>query len=323
MYDASAGLHRKVLVNDLGGGTVQGGTNLGAGAQVFSSLNGVNLEFRSVIGGEGLAQTQNANDVTVDLDINGLTTENTLDVANDQIAFYDASATAHRKTAIENLRHTNSSGATPHANPTTGDTWYDTDEDILYERVNDGTTDLWIDVSTDGNKSPVHTAASTPPAGATEGDYWYDIDDDILYKRINDGTSDIWIDVSSDGILQTQIATYDASYSAAGTARRAWTTIGTYTVGANDAGVYILSVWAEINENNRDVALRFLVDGTEIAATTGGDYANNASIGGRSPSGFSAVSDALTAGQVVTFQYMHNASTATADATGGFSAVRA
>lgn len=38
------------------------------------------------------------------LDINGLTTQNTVDKANDTIAFYDSSATAVRKTAITNLR---------------------------------------------------------------------------------------------------------------------------------------------------------------------------------------------------------------------------
>lgn len=40
---------------------------------------------------------------TFALDVDGLTTENTLDNSNDQIMFYDASATAHRKVAITAL----------------------------------------------------------------------------------------------------------------------------------------------------------------------------------------------------------------------------
>jgi len=42
-------------------------------------------------------------DATIDLDIDELTEENTLDRTNDVAVFYDASATAHRKTALSNF----------------------------------------------------------------------------------------------------------------------------------------------------------------------------------------------------------------------------
>ena len=78
-----------------------GATNLGAGSQIFSAVNSGSIELRSIVGGEGLAATQNANDITLDLDINGLTAEAGVDTAADQLAFYDASAGAIRKASFD------------------------------------------------------------------------------------------------------------------------------------------------------------------------------------------------------------------------------
>ncbi|MFG6500131.1 hypothetical protein [Sulfitobacter sp. 1A15106] len=35
----------------------------------------------------------------------------------------------------------------PPAAPNVGDTWYDSDDDILYKRTNDGTSDIWLQVA--------------------------------------------------------------------------------------------------------------------------------------------------------------------------------
>ena len=54
-------------------------------------------------------------------------------------------------------RHT--SQTAPHAGPRIGDTWYDTAGDALYYRINDGTNDIWIDVSTPGGVVPTAPVA--------------------------------------------------------------------------------------------------------------------------------------------------------------------
>ncbi len=41
----------------------------------------------------------------------------------------------------------NTSGSTPPANPTVGDTWYDTDNDTLLRYINDGDSNQWVDLS--------------------------------------------------------------------------------------------------------------------------------------------------------------------------------
>lgn len=78
-------------------------SNLGAGAQVFTTKSGVDLPFRSIIGGTGLSQTQNTNDITLDLDVNSLISEASVDGAADYVIIYDASVGAHRKVLLDNL----------------------------------------------------------------------------------------------------------------------------------------------------------------------------------------------------------------------------
>ena len=49
------------------GGTITGGTNLGAsGSSVFAQVNGANMEFRKLIAGTNITLTENTNDITID-----------------------------------------------------------------------------------------------------------------------------------------------------------------------------------------------------------------------------------------------------------------
>jgi len=55
-------------------------------------------------GGEGISAGGDLTaSRTLDLDFSGLTQETTLDLANDAVAFYDASASAHRKVPLQNF----------------------------------------------------------------------------------------------------------------------------------------------------------------------------------------------------------------------------
>jgi hypothetical protein len=44
---------------------ITGGQNVGSGAQLFKDINGPDLRFRSIIGGNGITATQNADDITL------------------------------------------------------------------------------------------------------------------------------------------------------------------------------------------------------------------------------------------------------------------
>jgi len=57
-----------------GGGEANTGTNIGTGAGVYAGKVTTVLQFRSLIGTAPIVATQNANDITFDLDINSLTT---------------------------------------------------------------------------------------------------------------------------------------------------------------------------------------------------------------------------------------------------------
>lgn len=110
--------------NILAGFGASGGGGGGGGA--VTSVNGatgavtvapVNSQFlvlaadgtltseRVFTAGDGIQVTDNGagNTFEVSLDIDGLTTENTIDTATDTIAFYDASAGVERKTALANI----------------------------------------------------------------------------------------------------------------------------------------------------------------------------------------------------------------------------
>lgn len=58
---------------------------------------------------------------------------------------YSFSSVSNSWTRISSGRFT--AAATGPSNPAAGDHWYNTSEDILYEWINDGTTNYWIDIS--------------------------------------------------------------------------------------------------------------------------------------------------------------------------------
>lgn len=60
-----------------GSGEVNTGTNLGTGAGVYAGKSATVLQFRSLIGTAPIVATENANDITFDLDITNLTTIST------------------------------------------------------------------------------------------------------------------------------------------------------------------------------------------------------------------------------------------------------
>ena len=77
-------------------------------ANLESTLDLQNLaNAPTLTAGEGLSYsvggTDIGSDATIDLDITELTEETTIDATNDDIVFYDASATAHRKVPIDSL----------------------------------------------------------------------------------------------------------------------------------------------------------------------------------------------------------------------------
>ena len=100
----------------------------GAGASLIQTKVASDLPFRSIAGTDGLIHTQNTDDVTLTLDITGLTGEATADDA-DSVAIYDSSAAANRRMAREDflgdvLRHFTSADSVTAANggsPVQGD----------------------------------------------------------------------------------------------------------------------------------------------------------------------------------------------------------
>ena len=105
--DRGTGTNAQIVYNDttdrweagLVGGLLpllSGFTDVGAGAAVVKQVNGSNLEVKTIVGGDGLTATSNTDDVTLALDINGMTAETTFDQAADKLVMYDASASANR-----------------------------------------------------------------------------------------------------------------------------------------------------------------------------------------------------------------------------------
>jgi hypothetical protein len=105
-YDDSAGALKKVLLDDLPGGGVGGGsmddfTLAGDSGSAQTIADGNTL---TVAGGAGVATTAGATDtVTVDLDINSLAADGSPDGAADYVATWDASASAHKKVLLDDL----------------------------------------------------------------------------------------------------------------------------------------------------------------------------------------------------------------------------
>ena len=80
---------------------------------------------------------------------------------------YDLANTAWKRVAVAvsgggtGIKYT-AANTTPSSN-TVGDQWYNVNENILYEYINDGTSNNWVDIST----SPVQGVSSGGASGTT------------------------------------------------------------------------------------------------------------------------------------------------------------
>jgi hypothetical protein len=111
------------------------------------------------------------------------------------------------------------------ASPAASDFWYYIAGDILFQYINDGDTQQWVDIispvapsstvvsslvlanvsissvyninSTKTALGIPPTVSSTAPANPIRGDLWYDTDDDITYQYVFDGVGNAWVDISS------------------------------------------------------------------------------------------------------------------------------
>jgi hypothetical protein len=111
------------------------------------------------------------------------------------------------------------------ANPS--DFWYYVAGDVLFQYINDGDSNQWIDISSPYNTQSqtitdavlsnvtvsswanVTTARTSlgitpttvgvaPPGSPNLGDTWYNTNEDVMYQYINDGVGSWWVDISSD-----------------------------------------------------------------------------------------------------------------------------
>lgn len=101
--------------------------------------------------------------------------------------------------------HAASYGPTAPVSPALGDMWFNTGDDTLYIRTNNGTADVWLDVSSagvggGGGSGVTATAGTTAPASPAAGDMWFNTTDDTLfiYSPVGGGTF-AWIDVTTSG----------------------------------------------------------------------------------------------------------------------------
>jgi hypothetical protein len=108
------------------------------------------------------------------------------------------------------------------------DFWYYVAGDVLFQYINDGDSNQWIDISSPYNTQSqtitdavlsnvtvsswanVTTARTSlgitpttvgvaPPGSPNLGDTWYNTNEDVMYQYINDGVGSWWVDISSDG----------------------------------------------------------------------------------------------------------------------------
>lgn len=135
-----------------------------------------------------------------------------VDTTTDAVLVYDGTAyvggaAGGNSTIVDNgdntVTHTSGSGAVTTlmkapshvaapaapATPFVGDTWYDTVNSKLFQRANDGTTDIWVDITASAAASgldPRLQASATAPTARgdttplAEGDLWYDTAADAL-----------------------------------------------------------------------------------------------------------------------------------------------
>jgi hypothetical protein len=113
------------------------------------------------------------------------------------------------------------------SSPNTSDFWYYIAGDILFQYIDDGDSEQWVDtsspyntqtqtitdavlsnvtVSSWANVTTVRTSLGitpttvgiAPPGSPYLGDTWYNTDEDVMYQYINDGVGSWWVDISSD-----------------------------------------------------------------------------------------------------------------------------
>lgn len=71
----SSGLRWGTIGGGSGSGTITGGTNLGTGSQVFQGTSGANLQFRTIVSGDRVTMTVDANTITIGANVGSLGTQ--------------------------------------------------------------------------------------------------------------------------------------------------------------------------------------------------------------------------------------------------------
>lgn len=99
----NVGSNDQFQVNSSGKFPKYGNTTPTNGMLLIGSTSGAVFETGTIIGGSGILTTNGSGSITLDLDINELTNESNIDVDDDDIPFYDASATANKKLTPEAL----------------------------------------------------------------------------------------------------------------------------------------------------------------------------------------------------------------------------
>jgi hypothetical protein len=87
---------------------------------------------------------------------------------NNQIAIvngirYSYSSATRSWTRISSGKYTASASAP--TNPANGDHWYDTNNDILFEYIDDGTSQYWVDIQSLGQTGNISSIASSTLQG--------------------------------------------------------------------------------------------------------------------------------------------------------------
>ena len=86
------------------------GKNLGGSANVYSGISGTEIQFRGLTAGSAISLTQNTNDITIGMDINGLV-DNLTDIQNnDYFIIYDNSINGLRKISFSSMKDNIESG---------------------------------------------------------------------------------------------------------------------------------------------------------------------------------------------------------------------
>jgi hypothetical protein len=180
----------------------------------------------------------------------------------------------------------------PTANVVVGSQWFNTDTNILYEYLYDGTSYYWIDQTgpaiaisggsiSGGGNGITYTANTSPPATANVADQWFNTSSGALYEYQNDGTSNYWIDVT--GPTVANISTITATQIINGTSNVSInTTNGNITMGV--AGT---SDVVTISNNSLSVvgnvsATYFIGNGSQLTGISASGGAGNARVMGYS-----------------------------------------